>query len=79
MFLLLFPLLEIAGASRNLVVHKTWFSGKSSQSFAEIDGFPEYKRGIVSPRCDVDVLVAVESGCCLQEAKLRQIKSVLKK
>ena len=65
-----------AEASRSsLDVLKTYaLSGKQQ---AEVEGFAEYERAVVSPRCEVDVLVAVETGCCLQEAKLAQIKNVL--
>ena len=65
-----------AGASRaSLDVLKTYaLSGKQQ---AEVEGFAEYERAVVSPRCEVDVLVAVETGCCLQEAKLAKIKNVL--
>jgi hypothetical protein len=65
-----------AGASRaSLDVLKTYaLSGKHQ---AEVEGFAEYERAVVSPRCEVDVLVAVETGCCLQEAQLAQIKNVL--
>ncbi len=75
MIFLIFLFLS-AWASRSSVdVHKTF--ALSGRHHAEVEGFAEYERGVVSPRCEVDILVAVETGCCLQEAKLAQIKNVL--